>query len=133
MLRKDSRFHQHSLSTKKFLIFPHYKPYFLQEYTCPSCKHTLRRVHKKDGNYAWVCSSNDGGCGKWYDDVKAAPYFPKAEKCACGGNLKRVRKKDGSYAWVCESCSKWYDDKDGKPVEQKPKGAPKGKSKKKGA
>ena len=109
------------------------KPLFLKEYTCPSCQHMLRRVHKKDGNYAWVCSSNDGGCGKWYDDVKAAPYFPKAEKCACGGNLKRVRKKDGSYAWVCESCSKWYDDKDGKPVEQKPKGAPKGKSKKKGA
>ena len=90
------------------------QPVILEKFDC-TCGHPLKRVRKKDGNYAWVCPSNDGGCGKWYDDDDEKPLFLKEYTCpSCKHTLRRVHKKDGNYAWVCSSndggCGKWYDD-----------------------
>lgn len=92
------------------------KPVIIGKFECSSCGHRLKRVRKKDGTYAWICPSDNGGCGKWYEDNNAEPLYLKSFKCTCGAELRRIHKKDGTYVWHCDNCNKWLNDENAEPV-----------------
>lgn len=90
---------------------------------CPVChKGFLVKRTGKTGRSFWVCS--DSNCkrdGKtvFYNDANGAPDLVEVSCPICDGTLKHIFTKNKTYLFRCDHCDKWFDDIDGKPVEQK--------------
>lgn len=89
---------------------------------CPVCHKgfLVKRHRKSDGTAFWICSERNctkNGKTIYYDDKNGVPVFPPA--CPlCGEFLNHVTTKNKKSVFRCDHCNKWFDDKDGKPVEQ---------------
>jgi len=96
-------------------------------YTCPLCNGGLRSGKSKTTKKKfWVCMNRDT-CGKFYQDNRGKPLFPKevdqgdvehtCEVCNTGKLHRNISKKN-TYYWRCQNseCKQIYMDNDFTPV-----------------